>query len=296
MTVVVLLVGYGTAVACLGPRLMARAAWTHRTPRVALAVWGALAVSLVLAVVSVLMHLAVPGGWFAGCTREAADALDDPDAAGLRVAVPLLAGAALLGRLGWRTGAAFLGAARARRRHAATLAIVGDTSVRPGLTVLRHEVPAVYCLPGRRPRIVATTGALDALDEPLLAAVIAHERAHLRGRHHVLVALAEGFARAWPSVPLARGLAAATPLLVEMTADDAAARAHGRDVLASALYTVAAGGTPRSALAAHGADVLPRIIRLLHPARPVSRGRRTAVLVLAGMAVLLPLLSACGVA
>ncbi|MCF2528070.1 M56 family metallopeptidase [Yinghuangia soli] len=295
MTAAILLVAYATAVACSGPRLMRYADWTHRTPRVGLALWGALALSFVLAVVSVLVHLAAPTGWFADCAGVVAAALAEPGGADLRVAAPVAAAVGLLAHVAAEVGAAFVGAARERRRHADTLTLVGDTRIRPGLTVLTHASPAVYCLPGRTRRIVVTSGALELLDAQALAAVVAHEHAHLCGRHHVLLGLAEAFGRAFPRVPLAAGFAADAPLLVEMTADDKAARAHGRHILAAALYTVAAGNAPRAALAAGRDDVLLRITRLLRPAEPVGRGRRTAVLTLAGMLVLLPVVSACGV-
>jgi Zn-dependent protease with chaperone function len=69
------------------------------------------------------------------------------------------------------------------------------------VTVIDHEAPAVYCLPGRHGRVVVATAALRALDDERLAAVLAHERAHLRQRHHLLRATAEALAVALPFVP-----------------------------------------------------------------------------------------------
>lgn len=72
--------------------------------------------------------------------------------------------------------------------------------------VLDTPQPAVYCVPGRPATIVLTTGALAVLDEPQLLAVLAHEHAHLAGRHHLLVTLGKAARAAFPGVPLfARG-------------------------------------------------------------------------------------------
>ncbi|TDD13757.1 hypothetical protein E1294_39770 [Nonomuraea diastatica] len=41
-----------------------------------------------------------------------------------------------------------------------------------------------YCVPGRHSQMVITTGAMRSLGPEQVAAVLAHEQAHLRGRHH----------------------------------------------------------------------------------------------------------------
>lgn len=54
---------------------------------------------------------------------------------------------------------------------------------------MEHLEPAAYCVAGRYPTVILTTGALRALDPDQLDAVLAHERAHLAGHHHRLLAL-----------------------------------------------------------------------------------------------------------
>lgn len=72
-----------------------------------------------------------------------------------------------------------------------------------------------------------TTGAIGALDESQLRAVLAHERAHLRGRHHLLVTLAGALSAAFPRVPAFRVAGEQVARLAELSADDAAsASAH----------------------------------------------------------------------
>lgn len=85
-------------------------------------------------------------------------------------------------------------AARARRRHRETLDLVATRDPGRRLLVLEDPRPAVYCLPGYRARVVATRGAVDLLDERRLAAAVAHEYGHLRGRHHLVLLAADTFA------------------------------------------------------------------------------------------------------
>ncbi|MYS19108.1 M48 family metalloprotease, partial [Streptomyces sp. SID4948] len=74
--------------------------------------------------------------------------------------------------------------ARARRLAAEAGTAAGD------LTVLPDPAPDAYALPGRRGRpgrIVVTSGMLRALDPAEREALLAHERAHLSGRHHLFL-------------------------------------------------------------------------------------------------------------
>jgi hypothetical protein len=120
--------------------------------------------------------------------------------------------------------------------------------------VLDEPQPAAYCVPGRPAAIVLTSGALAVLDPGQLRAVLAHERAHLAGRHHLLIALTRGLAASFPAVPLfARG-ADEVARLAEMCADDAAARQSSRPVLITALLAMGTG-TAVSALTLGGAAV-----------------------------------------
>ena len=122
----------------------------------------------------------------------------------------------------------------------------------------------MYCLPGRR-RIVLTTGALSRLDDGELDAVLAHERAHLSGRHHLVLALAAALPRAFPAVGLFAVAARQVAYLVEIAADDAAARRAPRLAVASALLAVAGAGLPAGALGAGGSAASQRIQRLINP-------------------------------
>lgn len=124
-----------------------------------------------------------------------------------------------------------------------------------------------YCLPGRRRQTVLTRGALDVLTAPQLAAVLAHEEAHLRARHDLALAPARALTRAFPRVPLFSAAALELPILLEMCADDAAARRHGSAAVVGALRSLSSRRAPEGTLAANGYSTRARIDRLLRPSQ-----------------------------
>ncbi|MFG2111238.1 M56 family metallopeptidase [Streptomyces sp. NPDC048718] len=259
-------------VLCTGllvPWLLVRARWAQQVPRLALAVW------------------AVSGVLFAGSAALLPAQLILPSNAGHQLSDTLftfsLPRADTLTRLGAQEGVAAavalaiasvpLGAfahalVRARRerlRHARALSLVGRYDATLRATVLDHRRPAVYCLPGRVRRVVVSSGALDTLTTPQLDAALAHERAHIAGRHHLLVAAVESFATIFPHLPLARHGRTAVPLLLEMAADDRALHRCSRDALATALYALASGKAPTEAFGAGGPSAALRMRRILAP-------------------------------
>lgn len=289
-----------TAGGLAGPWLD-RAGWPTRAPRLGMWVWVALSLSTVAAAVlagaalaipsvrltpalvdllhacmaSIRAHYATPGGAFTG-------------AAGMVVTAGVSA------RLLVRVVAETLGSARARRRHRQSLLLLGHPDPRSGLVVLLCSAPAVYCLPGRPGLVVFTSAALDHLRPDELQAVLAHERAHLRGRHHHLLTLAEALRSAFPFVPTFRLAKKNLTVLVEMRADDAARAARSPRVLGTALVKLAGATTPQVALGASGAGLVERIQRLTDEASGIP-ARTAAVAATLGMAVLVtPVLIALG--
>ena len=124
-----------------------------------------------------------------------------------------------------------------------------------------------------------TSAAVKSLTEPELAAVLAHERAHLSGRHPQLMMLLRALASAVPALPLFSAAVHSVGRLVEMNADDVAVRGHGRDALLSGL--VALAGTPRAggaALAAADTAVVARAERLVAPPKRRTLLRERVVL------------------
>jgi Zn-dependent protease with chaperone function len=215
----------------------------------------------------------------------------------------LLLAAAILARAGWCLARALARSRRERRLHAVFLAAAGRADHELDAVVLDQDVPAVYCLPGGSGRVVVSSGALAALGPGQLRAALAHERAHLRGRHHAVLTWAAALGRAFPIVPL---LAQADPqlaVLAEMAADDVAARRHPPGDLAAALVTLARARARATAheraLTAGGPAAIARVQRLLAPPASGRAAWLAAVLALippALVACLLLLVAACDVA
>lgn len=145
-----------------------------------------------------------------------------------------------------------------RRRHRQLVDALGDHTAYPGngapVRVLAHPTPTAYCLPGLRQRVVLSEGTLAALPPDELAAVLAHERAHLVARHDLVVEFFTVLHRAAPGWLRAPAALREVRLLVEVLADRAARRATGAVPLARALVTLAGGSQPGAALGAGAPD------------------------------------------
>jgi Zn-dependent protease with chaperone function len=260
---------------------LAAARWPRRSPAAAIVLWQALGLGWGLAAVGALAALGasdarsgVAGGSFALVSRALGGGHAAPGprllawTLGLRL-LALSAGLVLLLLLCWILVAAFYAVIRARRRQRMLLSLLahGDPKV-PGALVVDHPAATAYCVPGLRSRIVISAGALDLLDQDELAAVLAHERAHLRERHDLVLLPFTALLRAFRWVSIAREAEAAVSLLVEMHADDRALRHRPALELATALLRVGAAGwvhAPAGALAAADGEVAARVSRLLRP-------------------------------
>ncbi|WP_415949130.1 M56 family metallopeptidase [Streptomyces sp. KLOTTS4A1] len=295
MRAAVLLLGYAAVLGVLGPVLLARAGWTARAPRLGIWAWQALSATVVVSVVLAGLALAVPTVPVSGNLAEMLHAC--VTALQYQYAVPGGAAAAafgaalataVVGRAGWCLAGALWRARRERGRHAAMLGMVGRDRPDLGVTVLDDDRPAAYCLPGHGHRIVLTSAALAALRPRELQAVIAHERAHIRQRHHLVLAHAEALEAAFPGLPLFRRAAEETRRLVELAADDAATARTDTLTLAGALVELAGAGTPTASLAASGGQVAVRVRRLLAPQRPLRRAVAWGGVLASGALLALP--------
>jgi Zn-dependent protease with chaperone function len=277
------------AAACVPAALaLASARWPRRSPAAAIVLWQALGLGWGLAAVGTLAGL----GSANPRSGVAADVLalggnvlqgQAPRVSGLRM-VALAAGLVLLSLLCWILLDAFATVLRERRRHRLLLSLLahGDPKV-PGALVVDHPAAAAYCVPGLRSQIVVSAGTLDLLDQAELAAVLAHERAHLRERHDLVLLPFTALLRTFRWTGVAREANAAVGLLIEMLADDRALRHRPARELATALLRVGAAGgahAPMGALAADGGEVAVRVSRLLRPAPRLS----VPALVLIGVA------------
>jgi Zn-dependent protease with chaperone function len=308
---------YAVAVAWVLPRPLRRLSEPGLSPRLGLAAWLAAMVSvLALATAALgLLARAAVAGWpaFARTVCESVSAGACPPAVYRSAGYELgLAATAFLGGnamilLGWRYGRNLRRASIRTRAHAEAARITGRRAGGANAAfVLDATRPAVYCVPGRPPTIVLTTGALAVLDPGQLTAVLAHERAHLAGRHHLLLAVTRSLAAAAPVVPLFACGTAEVARLAEMRADDVASRRaggeQGRRTLLAALLAMGANAavtpTPAARLAATGGVVTARVRRLADPPAPARRlchGLALAALTLGiAASTLVPLLAVTG--
>ena len=265
MIAAVLFALYAAVAGVLAP-LALRGGWVTRSPRLAISLWLVLPVSWVIAVVMAVLAAAAPfpmawPGPGAGPGRVLAG---PPMPGGGMIAVAGLALAAVVAlRAGWCLGGGWYRRWRGGREHAALVAATGRPGPERDVVILDHDAPTVYCLTSGRDRIVVSAGALAVLTPGQIRAVLAHERAHLRGRHHAMLTFTTGLARAFPKVPLLAQAGPQLGVLAEMAADDAAARSHRRDDLAAALVSLA-GADPRpAALTAAAPAAIARLQRLL---------------------------------
>jgi Zn-dependent protease with chaperone function len=285
---VLVLLAAAAVLAAAAPAYLVRAGWRTRRPALALALWCA-------AYLGGLGSLTASLGWAlaVGLSDSGPASGAGPHPQGpASVVIFCWAGLVAVGAL------ASLALTRSepltddhRRTVALFTLLTGAGAYRTerygGVEVsfVESDRPLAVSLPGRTARVVVTSRLENALWAGELRAVIEHERAHLM-RHHAWIAqLARFNVSCTPALPGARQLDRSIRLLVELVADDAAARTCGGTDLAGALTTMAeltgdpslllrarrvAAGAPRNARLASGSRVMIQVVRRLTTwARPL---------------------------
>jgi len=183
MNVVALLLPALTAAVCG----MAAAALQRRLhPMIAVRVLSGLAGTVAVGVIFAIGLVAF--GWAGWCQP-----LYDHDQVPLWLGLPALAAIPVVGWSVWRAG---------RRWHR----LLAERSIHTAdVEVVELDEPVAYAVPGSPGHVVVPTGMLRRLQPEEQRVLLAHERAHLRHRHHRYLQL----------VDLA---VAAVPLLVPMRA------------------------------------------------------------------------------
>ncbi|MFD6273596.1 M56 family metallopeptidase [Nocardia asteroides] len=277
MSVALCLLAYTVVVVVLAPPTLLRATRSGGRPRLALAAWlgavGSVAVSWALAVgltvVDVARDLFADRHLNLGrCFVQLHDSVTGRYGAVIQIGVLVLGVLALLAStvVAGRLGRSLARARSATHRHARAARMVGRRHAHHDVVVLDHPEPAAYSVAGNPHTIVLTRGIVAALDEDQLAAVMAHERAHLSGRHHVLLAVTRALAGVFPRTDLFVTGAAQVARLVEMIADDAAAEIHGPAAVREALVLLA-GSRSAGPAATAGVALADRVRRLSPPVR-----------------------------
>ncbi|KAB8188766.1 M48 family metalloprotease [Nonomuraea phyllanthi] len=285
MITAVVLAALATACA-VGSWRFTTAAWTSRAPRLAIIVWQSLGVAWGLATTGAMLAYAVQPygmGVLPGLTAfiqgerpaQAWDALH---------VLALIAGLTSLTVLVAVLLTAGVQALRARRRHRMLLALIArDDPGVPGVRVLDHPGAAAYCVPGLRSQVVVSEGALKLLSEDELAAVLAHEAAHVRERHDLVLLPFAALRRAMPWSKVVADAQAQVELLIEMAADDRARRYCSPRRLATALLRFGTAGampTPHGMLGMHAQNVMARVDRLIKPGPELATPVRYAYIAL----------------
>jgi Zn-dependent protease with chaperone function len=274
------------------PAMLARASWPIRAPRAAIVLWQSIALAAVLsafsagiAIASRLFVLGPDGRPTATITSEI-DALGWPLWAAYVIvfAITLVIGA----RLTYAVLQVAIATRRRRAHHRMVVDLVGKSQGNH-LRILDVAQPLAYCLPGVRSRVVVSEGALNALGDNEMAAILSHERAHLRARHDLVLEMFTAVHAAFPRFVRSGNALDAVRLLIEMLADDAAVRAAGPTPLARALVACASGRTPSGALAAGGPTTVLRLRRL--GGRPNSRAVAATAYLAAAAVLAVPTLA-----
>ncbi|NEK93394.1 M56 family metallopeptidase [Modestobacter muralis] len=233
----------GSAVGLYGHRPLLWLAERRVDPTILLVGWLVLSIGLVVSTLAMIGLLALPmdqhqssglfqlvGGCWTAVTKGTLPAWQQTVAG-----ISLIMAAAIVVRL----GKAVASRVRSVRRHAphveqlrllAMSSSAGEPLWVPGRRAMALSIG------GRPGVIIASDGLRAQLPPAAVAATLEHERAHLRGHHHALVTVAETLAAALPWCPLLRAAPAATRDLVELAADDQAARRCGPEAVQVALH------------------------------------------------------------
>ena len=273
-----------------GPPWVARWSFLRRVPRPAVVLWQAGALAALLCVLGLT--------WLV-----LGETLGDPGqlfwwewvAAGLVTLFALV----VVTRLVWALVRVIGSTGTRRRRHRDLVDLLAqdtrsdDLCERtPGLRVLAETRPLAYCLPGLRgSRVVVSAGTLAMLSAEELSAVLAHEQAHLRARHDVVLATFDAVHQAFPHAIRSELPAEQSRLLVEMLADDAAVRGVGRRPLGRAMVALSASVVPDEGLGAGTATTRVRLERLAWPERGRTAWLAAAIYLLALSLVVAPVLA-----
>ena len=233
-------VGVLLIVACVtlmlgSPRLLKLESWQIRRPGRALVLWHAALVLGAMAGACGLGALVVGG---AVARRDPSAAA--PEAIRVIVAWTLLLGVGgLLAFLLTTVEGLSTSLHDARGDLSAERVRVVDDSLVSLVSFASEEMMAV-AVPGGRPTVYISLGLRHELPDRQLVAVVAHEVAHISRRHHWMLRLAQLNALLLPGTRAGRDLKQATLILIELDADDVAARIAGEEELTNALNHLAA--------------------------------------------------------
>ena len=254
----------------VGPALV-HAGWTTRAPRLAIAAWHLLCATTLIALMfaGLLLSLSLPyvGTTVASvvnlCTTTLQHVYAPPDRHTASIAAIFTLFLLPL-RMGYVGARMTVQSRREGRRLQGLLEPIARSAPGcEGALVIPHREQYAFCFPGRRGRVIVTSALLEGLTRSQLRAVLAHERAHVRQRHHLALmapkVLRTTFGMFLPLFKMAEGEVAR---LVELSADDAAKREVGAQALVGALQQMSRMPARSTVLSATAVAVEERLRRL----------------------------------
>jgi Zn-dependent protease with chaperone function len=202
--------------------------------------------------------------------------------------VALLVAGLIAARLLWTLASGFVRTSRVRSQQRAMLKVV----LRPGDGGCVHVIDVAdtlaFSIPGGPSMIVLSQGIVDQLRGTELAAVIAHEQAHLTVRHDLLLLPFVSWRHALPWLPSTTCAYSAVHELVELHADDSACHFVGRRSLARALARTGASSDGAPVAGSLRGATVTRVRRLSAPALPLTSLVRTVIVATAAALVIAP--------
>jgi Zn-dependent protease with chaperone function len=245
------------------PRVLARMTTFRRAPRAALVIWQSVTIAAVLSALAATPVVLLEIG---------EEAMEGPGSARALATVGAVLSGLMLARVlvsGHQIGTRLRAT---RRRHRDLVDLLSNApEVRnelgdPQLCVLQHAMPTAYCVPGLRSRVVLSQGTIDALSAAEVGAVLAHERAHLRERHDLILEFFSVMYTALPPILRSPEALSEVRLLAEVLADRSAVKAVGPVVVARAVVTMAGSSAPDAAMGV-GCSTARIRLDLLHEAK-----------------------------
>lgn len=224
--------GVSTLLAFVAPIVLTKGHWHVRRPRLGLSLWfGAFFTGLGFTALGLILS-------------ASAAVSTPPEETGLEsLALSLLAWIGLLA-LGAVTALIYTANEPLVEIQKSTVshlesASYSRTQHRDYELILFHADELLACaVPLKRATVFVSSGLREALTDAELDAVIAHEHAHLTQRHGLALRIAHVNSVALGAFRAGRELRRASLLLVELAADDAAAKATSSAALAGALTTM----------------------------------------------------------
>ncbi|AWB92826.1 M56 family metallopeptidase [Aeromicrobium chenweiae] len=246
----------GLALSLPIPALLARTSWPLLVPRAGIILWQSFALAAVLAISGAALSTAL---WLVTAERLT----------WWRIALHLVilgVGVLVWARFWWAAWTVWRETQARRRRQRHLVDLLGEADgMAPAIRILQEETPIAYCVPGiASPRIVVSQGTISTLSATEYAAVLEHERAHVRRRHDLVLESFTVLHRAFPRFLRTDAPLVQSQVMVELLADDAARKSCGEASVARALVALAGAPTPAGALGSGGSASV-RMTRLLDP-------------------------------